>query len=234
MYSLLLDEREKGLQALDPTIPHKVLECGDISILNESEEVVVVIERKSFKDLEASILDGRYKEQCARLNAFEGPLQKGFIIEGSIKSLRSDKNVAIVQGAILSIVFGYGFFLIYTDSVENTLKACKSIMQKLSKKDEGYYNSEAGKSTGIKKSKMTEDNYFLRTLCMIPGVSSKVGSCIVEKWPTRSKFTDSWVVQGSDKPDLTELTSIVVSVKNGKERKIGKALANKIFCYMNY
>ena len=87
-----LDDREHGLRPLLPepfVTAH--LPVGDIWIGCETEETHVkanglVIERKSAADLEASILDGRYREQRARLLSYtaEKKAHAVYIIEGCL------------------------------------------------------------------------------------------------------------------------------------------------------
>jgi len=67
---LIIDNRERDLLNIIPTtIPHekKSLDLGDIIITDDSNTHLLVIERKTVKDLASSIKDGRYREQKARL-----------------------------------------------------------------------------------------------------------------------------------------------------------------------
>ena len=48
-------------------ISKEVLNLGDILIRTDDDKDVLLIERKSFSDLIASIKDGRYEEQSYRL-----------------------------------------------------------------------------------------------------------------------------------------------------------------------
>lgn len=56
--SILLDNREHGLIPLLPTATIKQLPVGDAWIL-VNEKPVLIIERKTTADFEASFLDGR-------------------------------------------------------------------------------------------------------------------------------------------------------------------------------
>lgn len=57
------------------------LELGDIQILYPERDIRFVFERKTFCDLAASIKDGRYREQKARLLANYSPIQITYILE---------------------------------------------------------------------------------------------------------------------------------------------------------
>ena len=86
-----LDTREADLIKLLQG-PVKQLPVGDIWIGIEDtlpsgiKEGGLIIERKSIRDFEASILDGRYKEQRGRILAFcqENKTQPMYILEGSL------------------------------------------------------------------------------------------------------------------------------------------------------
>ena len=44
------------------------MDIGDIAIVNDEDEELLLMERKKLTDLAASIRDGRYQEQSYRLN----------------------------------------------------------------------------------------------------------------------------------------------------------------------
>ena len=72
-----IDVREKDLISLSKdntsyNIINKSLPIGDV-ILTKNDKELLIIERKTVKDLAASIKDGRYKEQSARLDSTELP-----------------------------------------------------------------------------------------------------------------------------------------------------------------
>ena len=65
-----LDTRESELIKIFETAEVKQLPVADIWIGMIEEKMVeggLIIERKSIRDLEASILDGRYREQRGRI-----------------------------------------------------------------------------------------------------------------------------------------------------------------------
>ena len=77
---VILDYREKDLIQLcnslqknnnnfkNIQISNENLPIGDIIVKDDNDEELIIIERKSLKDLAASINDGRYSEQSYRLN----------------------------------------------------------------------------------------------------------------------------------------------------------------------
>jgi len=73
---LLVDNREpRGLKELlsirlEDKVEFLNLEIGDFQIIDNSKNVVLLVERKSYEDLICSIKDGRYSEQSFRLNEY--------------------------------------------------------------------------------------------------------------------------------------------------------------------
>ena len=100
---LILDERERELydecysiQCSQPTpsyvvLSKEVLALGDAIIRTDDDKDILLIERKSFSDLLASIKDGRYEEQSYRLMHSSGyPLHSiVYILEGMFSQVRT-------------------------------------------------------------------------------------------------------------------------------------------------
>ena len=84
---LCLDSREHALIQLMPEATVKTLILGDAVIERNGKEFVI-IERKTIADFVASICDGRYNEQSARLQAYDIPNHNVlYLIEGSLKTI---------------------------------------------------------------------------------------------------------------------------------------------------
>ena len=78
---IIFDYREKDITTIceniiekeklsdNITITTERLDIGDIIIKDDNDKELLIIERKSIKDLMSSIKDGRYKEQSLRLNS---------------------------------------------------------------------------------------------------------------------------------------------------------------------
>lgn len=114
----------------DITITINNLPIGDIILENNGVEKLI-IERKSIRDLGASIKDGRYEEQSYRLNGNEIPNHNIiYIVEGDINKInkftdRTDKLT--IFSAIFSLNYYKGFSVIRTMNIEETaLFICNS------------------------------------------------------------------------------------------------------------
>ena len=124
---LLVDNREpKGLKELlsvrlEDKIEFLNLEIGDFQIVDDSNNVLLLVERKSYDDLISSIKDGRYSEQSYRLNEF--PLDNHkiyYLIEGDTTNFinKNDQTqVKMLFSSIFSLSFLKEFSIIKTNNL---------------------------------------------------------------------------------------------------------------------
>lgn len=89
----------------------EVLNLGDILIKTDDNKDVLLIERKSFQDLLASVKDGRYEEQSYRLLHSSGfpPHSVFYLVEGMFSQLRAPIEKKIIMSAITTMQFFKGF-----------------------------------------------------------------------------------------------------------------------------
>lgn len=133
---LILDEREDDLYdkchhmiyeeepKLQKTLQlsKRVLELGDALITTEDDKPVLLIERKCFNDLLASIKDGRYEEQSYRItHTCDLHLHNViYVLEGVFSQLRSVQDKKLVYSALTSLNYFKGFSVMKTSSVRET------------------------------------------------------------------------------------------------------------------
>lgn len=131
---IIIDERETALYdkcysyilALPlPTyaqLSKEVLPIGDILFKTDEDKDVLLIERKSFSDLLASIKDGRYEEQSYRLVNSSGfpPHSVFYLLEGMFSQLRSPMEKKIIHSAMTSLQFFKGFSVQRTATLAET------------------------------------------------------------------------------------------------------------------
>ena len=237
-----IDIREKELIALSKEntntnydIIHKSLPIGDIILTKDGKELVI-IERKTVKDLAASIKDGRYKEQSARLDATDVPNHNIlYIIEGSLNTL-PDKykiNKSTILSSMVSLTYFKGFSLFRTNSVLETYELIIHFSNKLGKtSDAGYYTQDGSFSKNEidyaslvkreKKANITPDNIDVLFLCQIPGVSTTVANSILKHFGTLYLLTDCL------KKNENCLENMTYMSKDNKERKISKKVLETI------
>ena len=131
---IIVDERERALyDRLDARLSSlktpsfailekRVLPLGDILIETDEGKKVMLIERKTYTDLLASIKDGRYEEQSYRLIHSSGyPLHSVvYLLEGLFSQLRTPLEKKIVYSSMTSLHFFKGFSLYKTSTVDET------------------------------------------------------------------------------------------------------------------
>ena len=131
---IIIDERETALYdkcysyILSLPLPtyaqlyKEVLPIGDILIRTDEDKDVLLIERKSFSDLLASIKDGRYEEQSYRLVNSSGfpPHSVIYLLEGMFSQLRTPMEKKIIYSSMTSLQFFKGFSIQRTSTVSET------------------------------------------------------------------------------------------------------------------
>ena len=102
----------------------EVLDLGDILIKTDNDKDVLLIERKSFQDLLASIKDGRYEEQSYRLLHSSGfpPHSVFYLVEGMFSSLRTPLENKIIMSAVTTLQFFKGFSVHRTATLDESAK----------------------------------------------------------------------------------------------------------------
>lgn len=240
-----VDVRESNLihllKAMEPlenvNVEQKQLPIGDVIIKNEEQEEVVIIERKTPKDLIASIKDGRYKEQSMRLHANELHNHHIFyLIEGNIDNVEK-KWKQTIRSAIFSINYYKGFSIWNTHSVLGTAEFICDMFLKLKKENfkKGIYmetreiQSDSYVSC-IKKTKsdnINTDNINAIMLSQIPGVSAKISEIIMNNY--ENIFTLKEAIQD----DRDCLKHITYTLSNGQIRHINKKTIENIILFFN-
>uniref|UniRef100_A0A6C0HH39 ERCC4 domain-containing protein n=1 Tax=viral metagenome TaxID=1070528 RepID=A0A6C0HH39_9ZZZZ len=144
---IIIDERERDLyDKIDAIvnlsgnntsiqISREVLPLGDILIRTDGQRNVVLIERKSFSDLLASIKDGRYEEQSYRLihTGEYSPHNIIYMIEGMFSQVRTPMEKRIIWSAITSLNHFKGFSVFRTCSLNETAENIVWMAEKMEK-----------------------------------------------------------------------------------------------------
>ena len=171
------------------TIIQKNLDIGDYVFYDEvSEQILLIIERKSLSDLEASIKDGRYKEQSFRLN--EAPTHNHniiYLLEGAIINYKEVGFRSTLYSTLFSLNYYKGFSVINTLNQTETATMLVAFATKIMRENKpGFYNDTESVNTHIvnsdetyietiktsKKAHINRENIFQLMLMQIPGISS--------------------------------------------------------------
>ena len=176
---IIVDEREQKsgipdlLKSIGMGVEMKTLPIGDYIVAPET-----IVERKSIKDLMASVFDGRLYDQCTRLKEnFEHPI---VLVEGNVDEIEEiTDNPLVFYGALSRVTLEFKIPIIPTPSASHTAKLLVALC---SKKDgpTGPYLKKIKKSSNL-------ETQQLSTLCSLPGIGEKFAVRMLEKFGTPLK-----------------------------------------------
>ena len=181
----------------------KMLPIGDYIVAPET-----IIERKSIRDLMASVFDGRLFDQCSRLKEhFEHPI---VLMEGNVDEIEEiTENPMIFYGALSTVVLDFKIPVIPTPSAAHTAKLLVSMC---SRKDvpKGPYLKKIKKSSDLEKQQLS-------VLCSLPGIGEKFAVRMLTKFGTPLKVFSA----------TTAELAKVEGLGNARAKKIKKTLDTK-------
>jgi ERCC4-type nuclease len=221
-----VDTRERELIPM-LAWPVKTLPVGDIWIGLSGEEVGrggVVIERKSAADLEASILDGRYREQRTRLVTYctANGARPMYIIEGSLDRLMGRLSEQALQKHLNRLMLRYGVAVLQTSSMAGTAAACRLLADQIAAEPEVFVATDAGavsytSTVSVSKRGNMDDprSFAITALQCCPGVSHAVATALV------GAFITLPAIMAVDEAGLA-------AVLVGK-RRVGPAVAKRLY-----
>jgi ERCC4-type nuclease len=131
---IIIDKRESGLYEkcqemlskqtvpFNLTLTKEELKIGDMLFQSDDFQDILLIERKSFADLLASIKDGRYEEQSHRLlNASNLPPHSIiYLLEGMFTQLSNPKDKRTIYSSMTTLQFFKGFSVYRVSSLQET------------------------------------------------------------------------------------------------------------------
>jgi crossover junction endonuclease MUS81 len=249
-----IDNRENKLisylekKSIDFKIEQLLL--GDIQIqINKTDSpdtnefIDYVIERKTIKDLLASVKDGRYKEQKLRVVSQIQQNKVGtffYIIEGSSIHLKPYEKT-IYQGCLISIQLRDNIKIFTTNNVDETGDLITRLMTRIKKGDLiQHIPSELHQTTNTvqksyldvikqeKKANIDPKTTQILALSNIPGISKTIGSIVIDKYTSLADLFD--IYQGLETEQEKE--SLLKDLQLNEKRKIGLVSSKKIYDYL--
>ena len=144
---IIIDEREKQLYetcysillgkstASHIILSKEVLPLGDILLRTDDDKDVLLIERKTFSDLFASIKDGRYEEQSYRLlhSSQIMPHSIIYLIEGVLSQLHTPLEKKVLYSSMTSLNYFKGFSVHRSSGVRESAEWLLQIGEKIEK-----------------------------------------------------------------------------------------------------
>lgn len=261
---IIIDEREASLYHLCQTfaethqiksapIEKRVLQLGDIIFTSDDESVThLVIERKSFSDLLASVKDGRYAEQSHRLiHCFPNPHNIVYLLEGMFSTVHQEKDKKKIISCMASLNYFKGFSLMRTVSASETAQHIVYLADKIAKELPNKAAAIKEPSLQVSQEPSAEPSSDVQPVvvqaiapyCSVVKAAKKanitkenIGEIILCQIPGISSTTAVELMKPFNtfaefmnkiKEDSAYLNSVAIE-NNGKKRKIGKNVIDGI------
>uniref|UniRef100_A0A6C0HS02 ERCC4 domain-containing protein n=1 Tax=viral metagenome TaxID=1070528 RepID=A0A6C0HS02_9ZZZZ len=233
---MIVDTRETELYTelikLVPETESKTLELGDISM----DEYGLVFERKTLADLQASIKDGRYREQGYRLlNSSYNPHNVVYIVEGNFSDYKykfCDKKMLF---SAMASIHAKGFSVMRTSNVMETAFYLSNLFAKrkklplLEKEEQTQESTEKNYAKYVNKTKnknITENNIHEIMLMQIPSISDVTARHLIEEFKTIGGIIECVNTNPS------AINEFKYPDKNGKMKKMSKAISENIIRFL--
>jgi ERCC4-type nuclease len=190
---IIIDSRERQLIPLFPnSIKIQTLPVGDFWFEDASSNLKLIIERKTIKDLEASVLDGRYREQKGRLLALceEKGAQPLYLLEGAYMATSGRISAPALMKIVARLQFKYAIPVMHANSLSESAILVQALHD--------YFLEDSANFTRdmtplrptegihvVKKVNAADPKQFLiACLMQCPGVSSKIAEVIATTYPS--------------------------------------------------
>lgn len=178
-FPIIVDTREKQslvysiLVGKNANVKFEKLDIGDYLVGD------IVIERKTFKDFQASIIDKRLMKQLIELKKYPKSflLLEGFLYNFSDSII----NENAIRGMILSCALDFGILIIYSQNEEDSAKLLLVLAKRLEK-------PEKENSLRFKKTEMSFEEQKQFILEGFPGVGPTTAKALLEKYKTLEKI----------------------------------------------
>lgn len=230
---LILDNREhsliRALQATGQQLTVKALTVGDIWIQGSTLVGGLIVERKALADLQASLFDGRYREQKARLlsTCQELKMRPVYVLEGNIAFPPANLSTSAIRKLVNRLQLRHGIAVIHTESVSDTADWIQTTLEQLKADPEAFQPPEGGvlqpaywqSLSSTKKTNIDAPTFARQCLAICPGLSLKAANAILDAHGPR--LAD---IIGCDEKTLAE-------TKVGA-RKVGPAVVKRLLALL--
>ena len=245
MLECVLDSREQSLweDLQQPQFPIPVrtemLPLGDVLIQKQdNKEILLMLERKTVRDLIQSLRDGRYHDQRKRWLEFRSQSPQSFVsvwIEGDL--LASDMDPVLKSSLINSLFRLQSKHHILVHHVRTRsafVESLRMVVEKLAK--DPYHllpdgaNGIGGTATTMnqyRKSAHSQEQYWQDCLTLVPGVSPQIAQKVQTIYPTLVSMTRAL---GDDPQGTIQKISLL---QTSEKRKLGEKLAQKIVRHLD-
>ena len=198
----------------------KNLDQGDYIIRDSSENIILIIERKTIDDLLSSVKDGRYLEQSNRFSDLEIHSHNIiYIIEGDFEEFdKQSSEYKTIYSCIFSLNYNKGFTVLFTKSINST---CTIIEEYINRLILNKISSNL-KLNLVKKQNISKENIHSYMLNLVPGIGLQTAKHILNF--TNKSFYEFWKQIKNSEIDLEN-----IKINN---RKLNKKIIENIRYYL--
>jgi ERCC4-type nuclease len=224
---LYIDYRERSLieecQKLSSEYPTVKIESKNLHIGDMMIDKII-LERKTWADLEASMKDKRYTEQSFRL---QEAMKEGFRVYYWIEGDLSHYQGSIPKDNLRKALFGLmekGFFVLQTKDCKDSAKFLMQFIEKLEKPTETISYEESC-ITKQKQKNVTRDNISLFMLSQIPSISMKTANILMEHYGHITEMIRKHIENPNEFQEFSY-------EKDGKQKKLNKNIIQNLNLFL--
>lgn len=230
--NIVIDCREKKIIERELPFPYetKALDIGDIQISDSN--FTLLIERKTWSDLQCSIKDNRFREQRSRLLDWREQNKDQYSIVYIIEGLYDYTLYELERKTLERLMIAYHVPVFFTGSLSKTCETIEkwwnleSLEPLFRKRTMEQDQIESRMKSRTKKNYTDAKLFFMENLCSIKGISFAIAKSIAEEYPSIHAFVISYV----DNKELWEsnMKSMSYQTPSGKQRKISVKIMDLI------
>jgi ERCC4-type nuclease len=247
-----IDNRESDLILLlkgqDVPCESITLDIADIEIIDGTRRRFLM-ERKTIKDLAASIVDGRFKDQKDRMLGIlerEPTTAISYILEGNLRGGDSERvsgriTVGMIRNLLYTIQYKYRIPIIQTSSVNDTAGYIRRFHQYLIEHPD-FIPVGSGSNAGcisyktllpapVSNRGTTNRDLSVSALTVVSGVSHRTAEAIIDGLPETCRGSVFLATQQSSRSDMEAILGTVKISGKRIPEKTRLALLN--WMYMN-
>lgn len=231
----LWDDLVPVMRGVAVELRQEMLVLGDVLVRDrESGEVLLMMERKSVRDLAQSLRDGRHHDQRRRWLDFRGQSPNTVValwVEGDLMAAPMDE---VMRSSLLNSLFRaqtkHHVLVHHARTRDAFVRSIRFAVEKLLDDPRHLLPDDARtpatppptNMTGFKKSAHSVETHWRDCLSLIPGVSPPTAAKVVEAFPSVSGFVRALT------DDQDGVVARLSGVRLSDKRKLGVKLAERI------
>lgn len=210
-------------------VVRKRLDVGDVVLSSPDSDRTIVIERKTWLDFGASLRDGRYSDQKARLLA-DGEVSTAtivYLVEGHLRGWHGTvgpANVpnASIEAAIVKTTLRDKISVLRTKDTAHSAALIGYLHEQLTS-GALFEPTKTASGVGSKRRRDNAQDPWQTMLHSLPGMSAAKAVAVATAYPS---------MRAIGQAEESELASLVVLAEGKKPRKLGPVLA-KVLARLN-